>query len=187
MMLAQTRSSCFCSPSTQGRQVRVYTLGHDFRPPRHRARAPSNPHAIALHRRAQAQPLAVRSPGRVPLRRVCAKQGSACKLHACGACVTCAGTCMQCIPMHAHHACVHFTCCHGTSHARGCVCTHAGGISDEDMDVAVFRFTLGIPGFEDRMVPRVVSYIGGAALVINHVISRVAESQVCVQRVSARA
>lgn len=44
-------------------------------------------------------------------------------------------------------------------------------MGDENMDVAVFRFTLGIPGFEDRLIPRVVGGIGAALLGINHIIS----------------
>jgi hypothetical protein len=39
------------------------------------------------------------------------------------------------------------------------------------MDVAVFRFTLGIPGFEDRLIPRVVAGIGAALLAVNHILS----------------
>jgi hypothetical protein len=39
------------------------------------------------------------------------------------------------------------------------------------MDVAVFRFTLGIPGFEDRLVPRVVGAVGGALLALNHLLA----------------
>lgn len=45
-----------------------------------------------------------------------------------------------------------------------------GGIGDEDVDVAVFRFTLGIPGFDDRLVPRVVGLALGVLLVVNHVL-----------------
>lgn len=36
--------------------------------------------------------------------------------------------------------------------------------------MAVFRFTLGIPGFEDRFIPRVVGAAGAALLVVNHVL-----------------
>ncbi|GIL66602.1 hypothetical protein Vafri_20089 [Volvox africanus] len=43
-----------------------------------------------------------------------------------------------------------------------------GGLGDEDIDVAVFRFTLGIPGFDDRLIPRVVGTALGALLVVNH-------------------
>lgn len=46
-----------------------------------------------------------------------------------------------------------------------------GGIGDSDVDVAVFRFTLGIPGFDDKYVPRIVGAVGAALLVINHLIS----------------
>lgn len=45
-----------------------------------------------------------------------------------------------------------------------------GGIGDDEVDVAVFRFTLGIPGFEDRLVPRIVGAVGGLLLFINHVL-----------------
>ncbi|GLC46957.1 hypothetical protein PLESTB_001543200 [Pleodorina starrii] len=44
-----------------------------------------------------------------------------------------------------------------------------GGLGDEDIDVAVFRFTLGIPGFDDRLIPRVVGAVLGTLLVINHI------------------
>ncbi|GAB4817808.1 hypothetical protein N2152v2_004854 [Parachlorella kessleri] len=42
-----------------------------------------------------------------------------------------------------------------------------GGL--DDLDVAVFRFTLGIPGFDDALIPRVVGAVGAALLVANHV------------------
>ncbi|KAG2426849.1 hypothetical protein HYH02_014702 [Chlamydomonas schloesseri] len=45
-----------------------------------------------------------------------------------------------------------------------------GGLGDDDIDVAVFRFTLGIPGFDDRLIPRVVGFAIGALLVLNHVL-----------------
>ena len=47
----------------------------------------------------------------------------------------------------------------------------AGGLGDDDIDVAVFRFTLGIPGFDDRNIPRVVGLVMAAALAINHLAS----------------
>jgi len=40
--------------------------------------------------------------------------------------------------------------------------------TSDDLDVAVFRFTLGIPGFDDALVPRVVGAAGAALLAINH-------------------
>lgn len=46
----------------------------------------------------------------------------------------------------------------------------AGGMGDEDIDVAVFRFTLGIPGFDDRFIPRVVGLALAAALAINNLL-----------------
>ncbi|KXZ41573.1 hypothetical protein GPECTOR_384g189 [Gonium pectorale] len=45
-----------------------------------------------------------------------------------------------------------------------------GGLGDDEIDVAVFRFTLGIPGFDDRLVPRVVGGVIGALLLLNHVL-----------------
>ena len=43
---------------------------------------------------------------------------------------------------------------------------HAGG---DDLDFAVFRFTLGIPGFNDDNIPRLVGAFGVALLVANHI------------------
>ncbi|KAF5827481.1 protein required for cyt b6 assembly [Dunaliella salina] len=44
-----------------------------------------------------------------------------------------------------------------------------GSLGDEEgMDMAVFRFTLGIPGFEDRYIPRVVGGLGASLVLINH-------------------
>ena len=42
--------------------------------------------------------------------------------------------------------------------------------SDDD-DFAVFRFTLGIPGFDDEDIPRVVGLVGASLLVANHLAS----------------
>lgn len=41
----------------------------------------------------------------------------------------------------------------------------------DDLDVAVFRFTLGIPGFDDALIPRVVGVVGALLLVLNHFLS----------------
>lgn len=45
--------------------------------------------------------------------------------------------------------------------------------SDNDerttMDVAVFRFTLGIPGFDDALIPRVIGILCLCLIVLNHV------------------
>ena len=46
-----------------------------------------------------------------------------------------------------------------------------GGFGDDALDVAVFRFTLGIPGFDDDLIPRVVGALGAALLVGNHVLA----------------
>lgn len=46
-----------------------------------------------------------------------------------------------------------------------------GGLGDDQLDVAVFRFTLGIPGFEDRFIPQVVGGVAGALLAFNHLIT----------------
>ncbi|KAK9822186.1 hypothetical protein WJX81_008371 [Elliptochloris bilobata] len=43
------------------------------------------------------------------------------------------------------------------------------GFGGEEADVAVFRFTLGIPGFDDAQIPRVVGAVGAALLAANHV------------------
>lgn len=43
--------------------------------------------------------------------------------------------------------------------------------SNEDVELAVFRFTLGIPGFDDALIPRVVGVLGACLLLINHVVS----------------
>mmetsp|Transcript_12653 Transcript_12653/g.25401 ORF Transcript_12653/g.25401 Transcript_12653/m.25401 type:complete len:301 (-) Transcript_12653:1512-2414(-) len=43
--------------------------------------------------------------------------------------------------------------------------------SNEDVELAVFRFTLGIPGFDDALIPRVVGVVGACLLVANHIIS----------------
>ena len=40
---------------------------------------------------------------------------------------------------------------------------------DGDADFAVFRFTLGIPGFDDDLIPRVVGCLGAVLLVANHI------------------
>ena len=41
----------------------------------------------------------------------------------------------------------------------------------QDEEFAVFRFTLGIPGFDDEDIPRVVGFIGASLLVANHLAS----------------
>lgn len=50
----------------------------------------------------------------------------------------------------------------------------------EDVDIQVFRFTLGIPGFDDANIPRVVGFLGAALLALNHsASSAVSDAQVC--------
>mmetsp|Transcript_35845 Transcript_35845/g.91580 ORF Transcript_35845/g.91580 Transcript_35845/m.91580 type:complete len:304 (+) Transcript_35845:727-1638(+) len=46
--------------------------------------------------------------------------------------------------------------------------TVTGTGQDEELELAVFRFTLGIPGFDDALIPRVVGLLGGALLAVNH-------------------
>lgn len=46
------------------------------------------------------------------------------------------------------------------------------GAGFEETDIAVFRFTLGIPGFDDALIPRVVGLIGAALLVTNHLLDQ---------------
>ena len=53
--------------------------------------------------------------------------------------------------------------------SKGCLAE--GGFGDDALDVAVFRFTLGIPGFDDDLIPRVVGVLGAALLVGNHVLA----------------
>lgn len=45
------------------------------------------------------------------------------------------------------------------------------GASNEDVELAVFRFTLGIPGFDDALIPRVMGVVGACLLILNHAIS----------------
>lgn len=52
------------------------------------------------------------------------------------------------------------------AHRRQHTCAAAG--QDSDAEFAVFRFTLGIPGFDDDQIPRVIGLFGAALLVINH-------------------
>jgi hypothetical protein len=49
-----------------------------------------------------------------------------------------------------------------------------------DLDVQVFRFTLGIPGFDDANIPRVIGAVGAVLLTLNHVLTAqpVPETQV---------
>ena len=42
---------------------------------------------------------------------------------------------------------------------------------ESDVELAVFRFTLGIPGFDDALIPRVAGIVGIALLLLNHVLS----------------
>lgn len=53
---------------------------------------------------------------------------------------------------------------HGASYSAAC----SGGLGDESVDVAIFRFTLGIPGFDDDLVPRVVGILCAVLLAGNH-------------------
>jgi hypothetical protein len=57
---------------------------------------------------------------------------------------------------------------------------HAGS-GFEETDIAVFRFTLGIPGFDDALIPRVVGILGAVLLIVNHVLdpSDATPAQVC--------
>ena len=54
-----------------------------------------------------------------------------------------------------------------SSHANVMALATAG--QDGDADFAVFRFTLGIPGFDDDLIPRVVGCLGAVLLVANHI------------------
>ena len=54
--------------------------------------------------------------------------------------------------------------------------------NDAEVEVAVFRFTLGIPGFEDTYIPRVIGSLGILVLIANHVLGStvVSDTQVVV-------
>ena len=43
--------------------------------------------------------------------------------------------------------------------------------AQQDDEFAVFRFTLGIPGFDDEDIPRVIGFLGASLLVVNHLAS----------------
>ena len=51
----------------------------------------------------------------------------------------------------------------GTARASG-----GGGRGGGDVELAVFRFTLGIPGFDDALIPRVVGVLGSLLILLNH-------------------
>ncbi|KAK3237407.1 hypothetical protein CYMTET_52517 [Cymbomonas tetramitiformis] len=42
--------------------------------------------------------------------------------------------------------------------------------NEGDMELAVFRFTLGIPGLDDEQIPRIVGFIGGILLLVNRAV-----------------
>jgi hypothetical protein len=46
----------------------------------------------------------------------------------------------------------------------------SAGLGDDELDVAVFRFTLGIPGFDDSNIPRVVGAAVALLVAINHAV-----------------
>ena len=48
---------------------------------------------------------------------------------------------------------------------------HRAVNDDSDVELAVFRFTLGIPGFDDALIPRVAGIVGIVLLLVNHVLS----------------
>lgn len=49
----------------------------------------------------------------------------------------------------------------------------SASLQRDEPEVAIFRFTLGIPGFDDALLPRVVSVLGSILLVVNHVAASV--------------
>lgn len=42
----------------------------------------------------------------------------------------------------------------------------------DELDIAVFRFTLGIPGFDDGLIPRIIGFAGLFVLFLNHVLGQ---------------
>ena len=74
-------------------------------------------------------------------------------------------------------AALHLAVCTGSRVcSESLICSCCAGFGGEDADVAVFRFTLGIPGFDDALIPRAVGALGAAALVANHVLGAGAPS-----------
>ena len=48
--------------------------------------------------------------------------------------------------------------------------TFVDAADDGELELAVFRFTLGIPGFDDTYIPRVVGGLGLLLLLANHLL-----------------
>ena len=42
--------------------------------------------------------------------------------------------------------------------------------NDAEVELAVFRFTLGIPGFDDTYIPRIIGSLGILVLLANHIL-----------------
>lgn len=42
----------------------------------------------------------------------------------------------------------------------------------DEPDIAIFRFTLGIPGFDDSEIPRVLGWAALLLLAVNHVLNQ---------------
>mmetsp|Transcript_5952 Transcript_5952/g.17036 ORF Transcript_5952/g.17036 Transcript_5952/m.17036 type:complete len:345 (+) Transcript_5952:52-1086(+) len=55
----------------------------------------------------------------------------------------------------------------------------------DDLDFAVFRFTLGIPGFDDDLIPRVVGVLGAVLLTANHLAAGSAAGSAALGRAEA--
>lgn len=83
-------------------------------------------------------------------------------------CVT-AGTIPHCARISRNHSSF-LGCGWPRTEKRGTMILRAAN-EDEDIELAVFRFTLGIPGFDDALIPRVVGIVGAFVLVLNHVLS----------------
>ena len=62
-----------------------------------------------------------------------------------------------------------------------------GATRGDDIEVAVFRFTLGIPGFDDALIPRVVGILTGFLMVLNHALSPqpVSDPQIRIEAIGA--
>lgn len=58
-----------------------------------------------------------------------------------------------------------------TVHIRHRASLLSKAAGETDVEVAVFRFTLGIPGFDDALIPRVVGFLCGGLLILNHALS----------------
>ena len=44
-----------------------------------------------------------------------------------------------------------------------------GGLGDEEFDIGVFRFTLGLPFLPDSLIPRFIGIVNIVVILVNHI------------------